>query len=434
MHNRLISHFNKIINDPFWRNVATLFSGSAIAQALPILILPVITRLYSKEALGFYFVYAAIGMLTQIVASLNFELAIIIPKEKKEANTVTQLSYITVGFVSLMMLGLIVFVNDYISIRITQKAFVYLIYAIPLSAFLLGVFNVSIYYLNRQNKYRIIATGKILKAVTFTLSQVVFGFMGNIPSGLIIGLIIGQFISALYLIYKVFADKHFIFTCQFSNLLKMVRKYRDMPVFNTLISVIGTLSNQLPFFFLSKYFGVVYSGEYGLANRVVSTPMGLIGTSIGQVFYKEAADVVNKKGNLYHLVKTTYLRLLKIAFLPFLILFFLSPWLFPFLFSNEYQVSGQMTQVLIPWLFMSFLNSPMSYLFDVLNKQRFMAVFHVTYLITRVGGLFLGYYWTKNALITVAIFSAIGFLFNIYIIIYYLSISKQVNIKTYHIN
>jgi O-antigen/teichoic acid export membrane protein len=107
MIEKIVGGIKARLKDPFWKNVATLFSGSALAQALPIIILPVITRIYSKEALGFYFVYVAIGLLTQIVVSLQYQLAIMLPKETKDAYKVLSLNFILVSGISLLMfLGL----------------------------------------------------------------------------------------------------------------------------------------------------------------------------------------------------------------------------------------------------------------------------------------------------------------------------------------
>jgi O-antigen/teichoic acid export membrane protein len=431
MINKLINGIRVRLADPFWKNVATLFSGSALAQALPILVFPLLTRIYTKEALGFYFIYAAIGLITQIVASLQYHLAIVIPKSKHEANTLTELSLWMVLFVSLVIFILIHLFFGFISTHIEQVAFIKLLYAIPLSTFFLGIFRVASYYLNREKKYKEISVGKITKSITFSVFQLGFGFLGYLSSGLIVGLIIGQSMSAFYLLWKLFRDPEFKLAFNWKEMRMLAKRYKDMPFFNTAISLIVTVSNQLPIFFLSRYFNVGFSGDFGLANRVVSTPMEVVGSSVGQVFFQEAADVVNQKGNLYQLVKITYLRLFKIAVLPFALLLLLAPGMFSLFFGDTYLVSGQMTQLLVPWLFLNFLNSPVSYLFDVLNKQRFMTAFQTIYLLARVGGLFLGYYMTNNVLITVGIFSAVGVVFNVFTIYYYLRISKTTNYQVY---
>ncbi|HAM98973.1 MAG TPA: hypothetical protein DCQ26_10225 [Marinilabiliales bacterium] len=431
MVSRIISGIKRRLSDPFWKNVATLTSGSVIAQALPVLVFPILTRVYSKEAIGFYFVFVGIGLITQIIASLQYELAILLPKDKKDSNTIFELSLIIVLVNTLIMQGLILLLDDWLYSLIKQEGFAQFIHLIPLSTFLLGMFRVLNNYMNLERKYKHIAYSKIAKSVTLGIIQVGMGLLGFLTSGMVIGLLAGQAVSVIYLVIQLIYRTEFKFQWDWTSMIRLAKVYKDMPIFNTAISFLSNLSNQLPVFFLSRYFGAAASGDYGLANRVVSTPMELVGSSVGQVFFQESAHLVKTKGDLHQLVKDTYKRLFKIAIIPFLLLLISAPWLFSWFFSDEYITSGYLTQILIPWLFLNFLNSPVSYLFDVLNKQRFMTIFHTVYFLSRIAGLLAGFYIFQNVFIAVAIFSTIGILFNGYTIYYYLKISKSTDFQIY---
>jgi len=425
MLNKLSDKIKNIFNDPFWKNVATLFTGSFIAQALPVLIFPIVTRIYSKDVIGFYFVYAAICGVLQILSTLQYQLAIIIPKSKKEANTIFSLSFLAVLFVSIAVLLVVYFSFGIISQFIETKQFLIWLYAIPISTFFLGLFRISNFYLNREKYYKTIASGKILKTSLFSVLQIILGFLGFLKSGLMISLIIGQVVSGVYLFIMIISKADVKLSFNFKEILIVAKKYKDMPLFNTTIAVISSISNQLPLFFISRYYNIGLSGSYGLSNRVVSTPMELIGTSIGQVFNQESSDTVKSGKDLHLLVKTTYLRLLKLAIIPFFLLFVTSYWLFPFLFGEQYQISGIITMILIPWLFLHFLNSPQNFLFNLLNKQKFMTVYHTLFLLSRLAVLYAGYFLLSNILYTIVLYSLVGIVFNIFLIFYYLNIIKK---------
>jgi O-antigen/teichoic acid export membrane protein len=431
MIEKIVGGIKARLKDPFWKNVATLFSGSALAQALPIIILPVITRIYSKEALGFYFVYVAIGLLTQIVVSLQYQLAIMLPKETKDAYKVLSLNFILVSGISLLMfLGIWIFF-DFIASYIEQKELLLWLYAVPVSAFFLGMFNALSYFFNREKKYKIISIGKVSKSFTFSVFHIVFGLLGFLSSGLILGLILGQMASMLYLLYCLFSKTEYKLQLSFSELKEVLLKYKDIPLFNTTLSFLNTLSNQLPLFLLTRWFGAGAAGDYGLANRMVTTPMGLVGQSVGQVFYQEAAAIQNKGGSLANIVKVTYKRLFKIGLIPFILLAFLAPWIFKLVFSADYVSSGEITRILIPWLFIMFLNSPLTFIITVLNKQRQMVLYDICLLIARFLALYFGYTIFKNLFIAVGLFSAVGFIFNIALLLYFQYISKKPIIKVY---
>jgi len=425
MLNKLSDKIKNIFNDPFWKNVATLFTGTAIAQALPLLLLPVITRLYSKEILGIYFVYASIGFISQIVVSFQFQLAIVLPKEKKDANNLLIINFVIVLAVSLLMFLFLFLFHNFISQFVKQKELLRWLYFMPVSAFLLGIFNAISYYFNREKEYKIISTGKVLKTLSYSVIHITFGFIGFVKSGLIGGLIVGQLISAVFLFFKLVYNTEFKFIFNVNELKSLLIKYKDIPLFNTVISFLNMLSNQLPLFLLTRFFNAEAAADYGLANRIVTTPMGLIGQSVGQVFYQEASVIKNQNKTLENIVKTTYKRLFKIGIIPFILLAVFAPFIFKIVFNTEYESSGQITRILIPWLFLMFLNSPLTFIITILNKQKKMIVYDVFLLISRFVALLLGYYFFNNVLVSVIFYSIAGFIFNGILVFYFILISKQ---------
>ncbi len=414
-----------VFEDQFWRNVATLFTGSAIAQALPILIFPILTRVYSKEALGFYFVYAAVGMLTQIVASLQYQLAIVLPKEKKDAQKLLSINFILVAFISALIAIAIWLLFDFIAGFIQQKDLLIWLYAVPFSTLFLGWFNALSYFFNREKKYKIISVGKVTKSVVLSVFHIVFGVIGFIKSGLILGLIIGQFASMLILFVFLFKKTDFKINLNLIELKAVFIKYKDIPLFNTLISFLNTLSNQLPLFLLARFYGVVTAGDYGLANRILNTPLSLISLSVGQVFFQESSDINNKKGDLHNLVKSIYKRLFKIGVIPIIFVTIFAPFIFQLFFGDEYLSAARMVQIIIPWVFLGFLTQPVSSLFTVLKKQKFMFFINMVVLGFRFIALYLGFYLYNNMLVSVLFYAIVGVLFNIFQLYYFLKISKE---------
>ena len=76
----------------FVRNVLTLITGTTIAQAIPIAIGPILTRIYTPEEFGLYGIFIAIVSIVSVVATARYELAIIQPKLDKDVNHLVALS------------------------------------------------------------------------------------------------------------------------------------------------------------------------------------------------------------------------------------------------------------------------------------------------------------------------------------------------------
>ena len=78
----------------------------------------------------------------------------------------------------------------------------------------------------------------------------------------------------------------------------------------------------------------------------------------------------NEGQELSTLVIKMYKRLLILGAPFFLILFLISPQLFTFVFGDKWLEAGQIAQILVPWLFLNFLVTPVSCLPLIVNKQK----------------------------------------------------------------
>ena len=64
----------------FFKNVATLISGTTFAQAFSVIIYIVLSRIYTEEDFGVFGLYMNILNITIIFSTAKYELAILLPK------------------------------------------------------------------------------------------------------------------------------------------------------------------------------------------------------------------------------------------------------------------------------------------------------------------------------------------------------------------
>ena len=69
----------------FSHNVLTLMTGTTIAQAIPIAISPILTRIYTPEDFGVFALFLAITGVFSVVASGRYELALMLPRKEEDA-------------------------------------------------------------------------------------------------------------------------------------------------------------------------------------------------------------------------------------------------------------------------------------------------------------------------------------------------------------
>ena len=212
-------------------------------------------------------------------------------------------------------------------------------------------------------------------------------------------------------------------------MLFLSKKYKDIPLYNTLISLTNTFSSELPGILIPKYFGLAITGHYGMASRIIRTPLGLIGQSVAEVFFNKASEISNNQPeNFYSFIKKTYINLLKISILIFPLIFVAS-FFFEFILGKGWTDAGLYSRLLLPWLFLGFLNSPVSSVIVLFNKQKAMVVYDILFLIFRFLALYLGYQIFRDIVITLILYSTVGTIFNLFLIYYFLKISKNYKLR-----
>lgn len=409
----------------FIKNFLTLFSGSVAAQLILFAIIPILTRLYPENLFGILFIFSSLTSILKIIASLRFELSIVLPEKDEHAVNLLVIAVIINLIINLFFFFLIFLFFNFISDVSGKNTIGYWIYFVPLSSFFLGFFEIMSYWNNRKEEYKKISYGKMSKSAVIAGSQTGLKYFFDSGNGLIAGILIGQAFSAFFLFF--ISLKSITVNLKYVSLKKsraLIRKYKDVPLFNTLISGLNTLSNQIPFLLLGKYFGLEIVAFYGMAGKVIMTPTGMVAQSVGQVFYKTATEIKNKKGNLYGFVKKTYLNLAKLIIIPALIIF-VSTFFFEFLFGKGWGKAGVYAAVMLPWISIAFLNRPVSWIITVLNKQRIVSVFDFVLLIFRFLSIYLSYKLLFDGFFAVTMYSLVGFLFGIFMLFWLLNIAKK---------
>ena len=127
------------------------FQGNVMAQTIPIIISPLIARIYSPENFSNFGVYMSLLTILTVFVTTKFELSIMLPKADKDAFNLFSLSIIISIFTSCLVLFSLI--NPYINILnfFTIKGSREIFYLLPLSVLIMGIYN-SLYYLNNRKK------------------------------------------------------------------------------------------------------------------------------------------------------------------------------------------------------------------------------------------------------------------------------------------
>jgi len=362
--------FKKLHASEFARNVGTLMSGTAIAQAIPVLVSPILSRIYSPDDFGILALFMAISIVISVISTGRYELAIMLPEEKRDASNILALAIILTFFTSILTLGLIIILKDFIANFFDEPGIENWLYLIPLVVLFTGTYNTFNYWSTRHKTFKRNAVSRISQSSVMVGTNLGLGFANFGAIGLIAGYIIGQVIATIVLSWKTLKN-YTELTKDVSRHLIMInaRKYRNFLRINTPHAFIGSLQDHGIVYVIMAFFNKAILGSYSFAFRLVTAPASLIGSSIYQVFYQKATTALQEGQDIQPMVLRIYRNLFVIGLPIFTILFFFGPPIFAFVFGEKWVMAGEIASIISPWLFLNFMASPVSCITVIMNKQ-----------------------------------------------------------------
>jgi len=366
----------------FSRNVLTLMTGTTIAQAIPVAISPILTRIYTPADFGLFALFVAITSIFASIASGRYELAIMLPKKDEDAINIFALGFILTSSLALILFIIIFLFNNNLAELLNNKEIGFWLYFIPVTVFFTGIFNLLNYFNIRRKKYKDIANATIIKSLVSATVQLSIGFIQNGVSGLISGQILSQMFANMKLLKNIIKDRILISRISKVKIIALAKKYKDFPKFSMWATLANTLSGSLANILISSFFSVATLGFYSLVQRVLSMPMSLIGNSIGQVFFQEASKEKQQTGRAISSFKKTVKKLIIIGVPSFGLLFFIVEDLFAFVFGEEWRIAGEYAEMLIPLFLIRFISSTVSGLLIIFERQRSELIINIFLLTT----------------------------------------------------
>ena len=372
----------KLLKSEFNRNVLTLMTGTTIAQAIPIAITPILTRIYTPEDFGVFALFIAIASIFGTIVNGRYELAIMLPRKDEDAINIFALGFIITFVISLILLILVLVFNNYFVNLLDNKEIGVWLFFIPITVFLIGLWQLLNYFNIRKKQYRDIAKATIIKTIVLSTVQLSIGLIKSGVTGLISGQIISQLFANTKLLSNIIKDKVLISKISKKKIISLAKKYQDFPKHDAPAALSNTAASVLPLILLPKLFGLAMGGYFFLAHKMIAIPSALIGKSISEVFFQEMSVKKNMRFKCWPFFIKTVKHLLFIA-LPisfFIVLF--GPYLFQIVFGEQWKISGEIARYLAIVFLFKFVVSSVSSMLSVSGYIKKGAFWKYLYLIT----------------------------------------------------
>lgn len=388
----------------FTRNVLTLMTGTTIAQAIPIAISPILTRIYTPEDFGIFALYISISGILASFSTGRYEMAMMLPKKESEAYNLVMLSLLISVVISLICLIIVVVFNSEITNLLQNDKISTWLYFIPLTIILTGAYQSLYYWNNRFKHYKRLSNGKIIQSSSMTLTNLSLGYLIIGPIGLVLGNIFGQLVSVFYFV-KNFLTSISSYEFDFSKIKKTAIRYKKFPKFDALAVVLNMSAHHSIHIFFNMFFGAISSGYYYLVQKIFGVPLLLIASSVQDVFKERITSIYNKGGNTREFFMKTFWKLTLLSILPTILIYLFAIDFFVFFFGDQWEPAGLYVQILTPVFFFRFISFPLSFMFYVTENMHIDVIGQFVLLVLVVITMIIGS--NHDAIYTVKILSVL---------------------------
>lgn len=410
----------KSLNSSFFVNSGSLILSSFASQAINFLFYPILTRSISPESFGLFAILVSFVSVFSIFAFGRLELLLPKFQSKLERQDLFKACLLFFLFVLLMAFIVVHFFSDYLFQISNIKEIEFWAISVFVTFATTSFTNLLSSYLVALNSYKTLTISRILQPVivissTFLAAQFFTGYIA-----LFMGLNVANAVSILIALFQIFiTKKEWVSQFHILTCFSIYKENKKMILVNSPHAIIDSVQTNFMNFSMGKFYGMSSLGQYAMANRLVRSPMNIISSSIGQVFYGDIYKYLNDPPKLKAFVTQVLVVLTLLAFAVSAAVWLFAQYFYLAIFGEKWSESASLVVALIPWMLANFVSSPLSQITIMKEKQLEAMLFGLFYnLLIWLSLHFLGVFqfsFIHNILITSLLACALNVVYVIFI-------------------
>lgn len=393
--------------------IKTILTGTFLSQAIPLIALPFLSRLYSPTEFGYFSLYFVWALILGNCLSLRYEMSIVFAKSNRLANLVGKVCLINIALVSVVCLVLLSLYLTVSTHFFGEDYDIIFILSTLLSGVAIALANIEINFRNRKGHYKEMSLIMISQQFLSAVMKILFGVGFSLGIGIYLGHTIGLVVVSsvcLYLILKRSLKK----SVRRADYIAILKKYKKLPLFNLPLTLLTSFSNGFLIIVLTSFEMFVAAGLVGLSRTLINAPVGIVTRSIGKVFFELAAKGLKKE---HTAVETFVDKMMDIILLlgvaPAVFISVHSETFLVYFLGEDWVGVGVYASFLIPVAFMLLLTGWPERVFEVANKQEVILKYQVLCDSITILTLVVVSFLFKEPIYTVASYSVCAVLYNL---------------------
>lgn len=366
------------LQSKFWRALATVFSGSVVAQSIPIIASLFIARIFAPNEFGIF--AAWLGMVTVFAVGLTMRLekTYVILKDQAERTQGLFATFVIIGSILLCVSFGVFLASFFFALPIAPSVLVLLLFAGGLTALV----QTLLAWLAANGFFKSLSFARICQTFFVAAFQIGLGLLQADSVSIMTGYIAGQLFCILAVwggissLRQSWAAAHF----SFSGVRRFFVEHKKFPIFSLPADLINAFIAQFPVVFIGAYMGVFEAGVYAMAIKVLGAPIGLLGAAVLDVFKREAAIEHRKANNCKKSYARTF-RVLSVASIFMALgVYFLADFVFTTVLGPQWAVSADVAILMLPMFAMRLVASPLSYIVYIADRQQIDLIWQIALL------------------------------------------------------
>ena len=334
------------------RSTLLLLAGGALAQALPLLLGPWLSRLYSPAEFGHYTVFAAVAVNLAVVACARFDFALPLVQEATQARDLMALCLRVLAGVALLTAGVAV-------VLVTNGAPTYWL-ALPLTVAAAGAVQWLTLWATRAERFAALSASRFTQYGGAALIQVAAGAAQLGTAGLVMGPLLASSAALGWLRAPVPQGgwRSLWRSGAAPGWRAAARTHREFPLLNTPHAFAGALQDTLAVALLVAWTGEAAAGYWGFGLRYLKAPASLVGAAVSQALYPKLVHATPTEARA---ALRSVMGALALVAAPLVgVLLVWGPDLFAVAFGEPWREAGVLARALAPYIGLHFIAAPLA--------------------------------------------------------------------------
>lgn len=415
-----------IFRSPMVRNAGKLLSANVIAQAIGILVYPLLTRMYAPEDFALLSLFTSIAGVLVLVATAEYQYAIVLPKSDEHARALAHVCVLLLLAMTALICLSLPFAAP-IAAMFKAPALATYWWMMPLSVLGLGLWNILNYWYIRRRAFTRASGYQITQSVFSASGKIGLGALGWLQGGMVVATVFAPLLSLLIngaLAWRKYLSE-LLHPCR-CDMRFVAREYANFPKFNLPRALVNSVGLALPVWLLTPHFGLAEVGQLSLAMMAAFVPLNIIARACYQVLYQRVAELVQRRQSIARVLWRFSLWMTVAFLIGLTAVYIFVPQLVTFIFGAEWLEAADIIRALYPYIVLTPICGSVCFLSDVFAKQKTALWMETGYVAALALALLIGIH-TNDFIRTVALFAWVRCAYLAAQLLWYVALSRNYN-------